>query len=297
MKKEYDEAINAIIEALLIDPEDETLWYYLGLAYSLKKERRKADHAHWRVKFPFEFHSHMDRLLLSAKLELSYAYFQKNQCNMAIDICEKIIAQYPGYVRAILFLSYIYINKEEYTKATSMCNLALEVDPENITALNNLGCIFNSKTEYNKAIEVLHRALNKAPKSSHSLNHIGLAYYKIGEIEKGISYIKRSIGLDSKYQPAHDNLAMIYQELGRELVEENKMNVVPESIAKKKSNLKSFYKLAKFLYYTKNFEDCATACRKCLEYSPSDKKALKLLSKANKTSNYGSQMGLTENII
>jgi len=170
---DWDGAEKCILKALEINPNSaETHQYYAMLNTTLgfhKKALKEAELAY-----------QLDPLNAPISYILSYAYFNNNLIDLAIE----------------------------------QHNKSLEIDSEFGDTWNSLAWIYVKASNYDKAMEIFNKNLNDPPYRSKAISGLGFTYAKLEQPEKAREYITLLKQLDTEEVPMDMDLAIIYAGLG-----------------------------------------------------------------------------------
>jgi tetratricopeptide (TPR) repeat protein len=137
------------------------------------------------------------------------------QYEAARQTCDKILAQTPDFVSALILKANTYEREGNNAAATGAYELALAKQPKNLKALEPLGLLyFHRLSNYDKSAEIFERMVEISPRNNVALIYLGSIYALKGDIDKSITYYDRVV----RYYPA---LIGKYVQLGI-LLEENK---------------------------------------------------------------------------
>lgn len=170
---DWQGAEKCFLKALEINPNSaETHQYYAMLLTTLgyhKKALKEAELAH-----------QLDPLNASISYILSFAYFNNNQTELAIE----------------------------------QHNTTLEIDSEFGDTWNSLAWIYLKSANYEKAMNIFNQNLNDPANKVKALSGLGYAYAKLKNPEKAKEFLKILESMNSDQSPTDMDLAIIYTGLG-----------------------------------------------------------------------------------
>ncbi|MFX1450767.1 MAG: tetratricopeptide repeat protein [Promethearchaeota archaeon] len=219
MRNEFDNAIDACSEALLNHPKSKVIWYFLGLAYLLNKERRNNRKTWAQINLDVHWTSYIDKNLSLCKTQLAEVYaFKKEEYEKAIKLCKEALEIDVDRVFAWYILGHIYFVEENYNKAIEAFKMILSIDPENklewnARSLNYLSYIYIKINEFPKAVEAARRALSIDTNLKEAWGNLAAAYFEQEEYDKVINVCHRALEIDVKNEGAWGNLARTYNKL------------------------------------------------------------------------------------
>ncbi|MEO0205819.1 MAG: tetratricopeptide repeat protein [candidate division WOR-3 bacterium] len=221
----YDEAQQAIEEAIKINPDFIELWVYAGFIALDKKDYRSAKYyfteAAYRnadltqIYYLLGAVSEMDSAFVDA-----YYYYKKtimlnpssisglaafaNLCdrlgkkNEALATFEKIIKIDSTDANALNYVGYTYAeNAESLDYALELIERALSIEPNNGYIIDSRGWVYYQQGDYESALSDLKKA-NELVEDAVILEHLGDVYVKLNEIEKAIEAYKKVLNLEPK---------------------------------------------------------------------------------------------------
>jgi tetratricopeptide (TPR) repeat protein len=137
------------------------------------------------------------------------------QQEAARQTCDKILAQDPSFVPALILKGDIYEKEGNFAAATKAYEQVLSLQPKNLKALEPLAMIYFQRfANYDKSIELFERIVSVQRRHNLALIYLGSIYALKGNIEKSIYYYDQVY----RYYPM---LIGKYVQLGM-LLEENK---------------------------------------------------------------------------
>jgi len=191
----------------------------------------------------------IDNRYIGKKLAQANDFIKTEKLHRAMQICKKIIKQYPHCADAWYLISAINQKKSLYEvslnairkaikidpqnetyycqlgniqtqlglkdEAISTYKLALEYNPDNTLALNNMGSNLKNIGKIDEAIRVYKKILISEPDLPEVYNNIGNALTQKREIDEAVGYFKNAISLKSDYAAAFHNLGSALRIDGR----------------------------------------------------------------------------------
>ena len=208
----YQEAIDALQNAIALDADLVDAHYYLGYAYVEQGSHDKA--------IP-----HLERAiaiapnLKRAHYNLARAYRESGNLEAATHAVTETLRLDPNYQRAHELANSIkqahynrgitYLNDERYSEAVTAFQNAITLDPDFTTAHYNLGLTYLKMETYPRAVDALQKTitLDRTYKAAH--HSLALAYLGQQELGKAREAAREVLKLDANYQPARSLLEAI----------------------------------------------------------------------------------------
>lgn len=151
--KRYNDAVEALRQALRINPEYAAAWYNLGNAYFYLKRYNESIEAYRQAL-------RIDPEDADAWYNLGRAYYHLKRHNDAIDAYRQALRINPENADAWNNLGEAYGHLGRYNDAIEACRQALRIDPEYASAWRNIGIAYGvsgNRTEALNAVRELRR--------------------------------------------------------------------------------------------------------------------------------------------
>jgi tetratricopeptide (TPR) repeat protein len=239
--KSYTKAIEALKQAIRIDPDDADTYYNLGCVYGNIDNHTKAIEAYKQAiridpdyanshyglglaynKLGFDKDAieeykqaiRIDPDNTNARINLGITYGELDNYTEAIEAFKQAIRIDPDDAVTYYNLGYAYGNIDNYTKAIEAFKQAIRIDPDNTNAHINLGKAYGELGNYTKAIESFKQAIRINPGYVGAYCNLGYAYYRLGFYKDAVESYKQAARIDSDDAVIHYNLGVSYYELG-----------------------------------------------------------------------------------
>ena len=196
--KEYDKAIDTLVEARRKFPERPELTYRLATALSEVKRSQEA-----LTKFEeaeHEAQNYRDELL-DQRFYLSYgaAAEQAGMIDKAAELLKKAIQMDPQHSgQACNYLGFMWADRGEHLEeAGELIQRALVTDPNNAAFIDSLGWLYFKRGQPEKALpQLLKAAQTIQPADAVVYDHIGDTYLKLGNSAQAVNYWQKAVVLD-----------------------------------------------------------------------------------------------------
>ncbi|MBN2193541.1 MAG: tetratricopeptide repeat protein, partial [Polyangiaceae bacterium] len=188
--KQFDAAIAAYREALQLDPSAHGVHFRLGVLLHNRGERDEAiKHLREAVRLAeLDSQKPFCRYLTN----LAGAYLSKDECNLALQACLRVLEIEPDNVEARKFRTLVYVKQKRWHAALVQLRLLAEAGGVDAMLCNNLGA------------EIMNIHLEE---SSEELAR--------GAWQDAAAFFLTAIWLDPQLALPHQNLAVAYAHLGR----------------------------------------------------------------------------------
>jgi uncharacterized protein HemY len=183
----YEEAIDALEEALKQDPEKPETMFYLGLAYASDDRLEDAiEILELAKKNGYEPVIHVDQ-------KLAELYFQVEDYDKASEEYEEVISLNATNIDYFVRPVWIYIDKiNQPEKATQLAEKALLHHPDNAMAYNLLGWANVANNDFINAKKNLEKSLELQDSLDAPYLNLGWMYEKQGNLQKAKDLYKKA---------------------------------------------------------------------------------------------------------
>ncbi len=199
LNKQPEEAVRLVKKAVEIQPENDSLYHSLSLAYMSVE---KYDLAIQSMRTAIKLNDNRDSYYfeLGALLERSEKYSD------AIDNMQRAIELNPMHSNAHNFIGYMYAQEGQYLdKALSHLKKALSIQPRNGYFLDSLGWIYFKKGESEKALTEIKKAMVYVAPDPVLYDHLGDVHYSLKNYEEASGAWKTSLSLTRVKMDATDS--------------------------------------------------------------------------------------------
>ena len=185
-QKKVDEALNILKEGEKQFKKDYLIDYFLGQAYYLKKNYKKAkEYLEKSVSENPEFES--------AYLLLGKVYQKLKQYKKAEEFLKKVLKESPDNIYALRELLLIYIAENRPEEALKVINRLVELQPYNLKLLSWVAANLFQMKEYKEVIPIIERITKLNPDNPNVYFMLGLAYELSGNLKKAVEAYQKSL--------------------------------------------------------------------------------------------------------
>ena len=149
-----------------------------------------------------------------AYIDLGFAYFSKDELDIAIDNYNKAMELDSQLARAYNHRGNAYQERNETDRAIKDHNRAIELDPNDAIFYNNRGIAYGKKNELDLAIKDFDKAIDLKPDYDLAYNNRGAVYRKDGKYDKAIDDCNKAIQLKPDYAEPYSNRGAAYRNKG-----------------------------------------------------------------------------------
>jgi tetratricopeptide (TPR) repeat protein len=203
-KKEYDNAIKDLTEAIRLRPGSVRNYNARGVAWreSKRYDRAIEDLSEAIRLNPKDPYPHTNR---------GEAWYHKGDYDKAIADEDEALRLDPKFTHAWLRRGDAWLAKKELTKAIADYTEAIRLDPKYVRALNSRGSVWQLKKEYDKAIADYTEAVRHDPKYAGAFSNRGYVWRLKKEYDKAIADYTEAIRLDPNYILPRNNRGYVWQ--------------------------------------------------------------------------------------
>jgi type IV pilus assembly protein PilF len=187
---QYTPALQELLKAEALDPEDPYVQNSLGMVYTAKG------------KIDLAITSFKKALALKpdyapARNNLGSAYIMQNNWDAAIacllELTGNLVYATPHF--PVYKIGWAYYNKKDYKLAETYFRQALEIEPAYAPALWGLGLTYSANGKTDAALEQLEKAVQKEPGFAQAHLDLGNLYQIKGRSDKAIESYQRAVAL------------------------------------------------------------------------------------------------------
>lgn len=206
--KNYNDAINNLKAAYVLDKDNPQILYNLGISYCKLGLFKTASEYFEKI---MKLQSTFVDIAIVKKLS-AYASINSNDLHRAEDLLLNVLTHMPRDLHSQQMLAFIYDKKEKYSDAIKLYESIIAFDPACYNAYNALAYII-AKTGHGKDKSLKYAA--KALKSNHTNpaynDTMGYVLMKIGEFQKAEKFLIKA----QKLRPLNDEIKEHLIELDR----------------------------------------------------------------------------------
>jgi serine/threonine protein kinase/tetratricopeptide (TPR) repeat protein len=190
--QQYEEALAAYDETIVLEPDRPEPWYGLGSALYNLERYEEAIAAYNQV--------------LAMRDDNTLAWYSKGNALFQLQQYEEAIAAYEGalktkedYYPAINNLGLAQQALERYAQAIATFERVINLRPEYHPAHNNLGTTFQQQGDYAKAITAYDQAIRIRPNYASAWYNRATAYARSNQPDRAIENLTRAIELQASF--------------------------------------------------------------------------------------------------
>lgn len=198
---DYDGAIDAYTQAILLDENFAEAYFYRGDGRWNKGDKEQALN-------DYEKAAEVDPLHPKINIMQAYIWLEKGELEKALQEAEKGILANPELYEAYFARGLVYHELLDYHKAVEDYSQAIFLNPEYAMAYNNRGIAYYDLRKYRQAIDDYHKMIAVNPNYHNAYNNRGIAYYYLGDYDSAIADFEKALELSPNYEKASDNLKM-----------------------------------------------------------------------------------------
>jgi Flp pilus assembly protein TadD len=208
-ERKLKDAVEDLLEAAALDPENPEVHYRLGIAY-VRMERYEQAVRHL-VKLISSDLSYINRV--HARMILGYVYTLKEDYVKALEHLRWIIKAGFNSAQAYAAIGYIMDRLGNFKEAVMNLYRAVEIDPDNANAHNSLGYIYaEAGVNLEQALVECRKAVGIDGSNPAYLDSLGWVCYKLGKYSQAKSYLTKALKKSPGNEEIMRHLALVTDE-------------------------------------------------------------------------------------
>ena len=201
------EAVQALEEAVKVQPQDIKMQEYLAQAYYKAKQLDKAEEVYVRMS---QMSPEGAKYYLSNVLRM---YDEAGNYEKAIDASKKLIDLNPKDEMAVYNLGLMYFRLKRFDEAIDAFTKTLALKPDNEYAWFNIGSSYTNQKKFKESIEPYKKYLALVPDSDSGWLALGISYMQMKNHEAALEPLKKCVELKPSNPYGLYNLAVVYLNL------------------------------------------------------------------------------------
>jgi tetratricopeptide (TPR) repeat protein len=199
----YKDAIEALKQAIRIKPDLAEAHCNLGVAYGeLGRYQDAVESYKQAIRIKPDY--------AEAHYNLGVACGKLGRGKDEIEAYKQTIRIKPDYAEAHYNLGNAYHRLGRYQDAIEAYKQAIKIKPDYADAYINLGISYEDIGRHQDAVEVYKQALRIKPDYVDAYINLGVTYYKLGRYQDAVETYKQTIRIRPDYAEAHYNLGVTY---------------------------------------------------------------------------------------
>jgi len=186
------EAIDHLLVAVGLDPQNAEFTYYLGTMYEEVEDYPQAEtYLNKAVEADPDEPKYLFRL--------GVVYDKAGDKDASIEAMRKVIELDPEHANALNYLGYTYADLgRNLDEAERLIKEALKHKPDDGYITDSLGWVYYKKGLYDLALTYLLKAVSIVPDDPIMLEHLGDTYLKLGDSANALKYYKKALSHKEK---------------------------------------------------------------------------------------------------
>jgi tetratricopeptide (TPR) repeat protein len=207
-ENQYEDAIKHYQKAVKLYPENDNLFFLLGLAHvslgkyeDALKDFQKA--AELNQDNELTFHG------------MGIAFVNLGKYKEAIETYQKAIALNPANDNYFYQIGMAHGNLGKHEVALKNFQKAIELNQENDEAFYGQGIAFENLRKYKEAIEAFKKAIELNPENPLVFHDLGITFSNLKQYDEAIESYRNAIEIDPKDERVYNSLGMSYLRSGK----------------------------------------------------------------------------------
>jgi tetratricopeptide (TPR) repeat protein len=201
--EQYKEAIEAFQKTAELNPKNEAVYNVLGLTFLKLKQYKEAAEAYQNA---VELNPENEFALSG----LGIAFSNIKQYKEAIEVFQKAVELNPENEFAYNRLGSVFFNLKQYEEAINAFQIAVELNSENESVYYKLGSTFLNSEKYEKAIVAFQKAVDLNLKNESAFNGLGSAFYNLKQYKEAVEAFQKTVELNPKNAIAYSRLGSAF---------------------------------------------------------------------------------------
>jgi tetratricopeptide (TPR) repeat protein len=254
----HEDALKNFQKAVELNPGNETAYYNIGVAFSELKQYNEAIEAFQKAK---EIDPKKDKHF--NHLGVAQGHLGKHED--ALKNFQKAVELNPENNTAYYNMGVAFSKLEQYKESIDAYQKAVELNPEDDTAYYNMGVSFSKLKLYKNAIEAFQKAVEINPDNDKAFHRLGIAFSKLEQYKEAIDAYKKAVELNPENDDAYYNIGVAFSELKQYKEAIEAFQKAAEINPKKDEH---FYQIGVVQGHFGKHEDALKNFQKAVELSP-----------------------------
>jgi tetratricopeptide (TPR) repeat protein len=207
---------------------------------------------------------------VSALYNFASAALELEQYEDAIQYCESVLLQNPGYPKAMYLIGLAYERQGRFDQAQRQYQRTLQQDPQNAPAINNLALLLHRHGQLEDSENLLRKLIDLDPRNAEAHNNLAIVLADSGKPDQALHHGRKAVELDPDYAVGHSNLGAILNQ-ARQFNEAAR--VLSRAIELDPNLSGAWFNLAVALENTDRAQAAADHYRRAIELNPTDAKS------------------------
>ncbi len=189
-RKEYDDALEDLQAAEVLDSENPQILYNMAVIYSKKGLFRVAINYYKKLlNLSFSFIE-----IITVNKMYTYALIMINNYSEAISLLKKSLKLVPTDTTILNMLAYCYEKADNLNESIKILKKILDIDKDNINANNSLGFLLAKvDKDMNAALLYAKKAFKNNPDNPAYLDTLGFIYFKKQQPDMAKKFLKKAL--------------------------------------------------------------------------------------------------------
>lgn len=196
----YEEALNAIEEAIKLNPRDYDL--HISKIYYLMTYDRENE----AINYIDDIIRQAPKLKARLNKIKSFIYFKTQNYEAGLKVIDEVIKEYPDDKKLLNNKVLILVKLKKADEAIETAEILLNVDPDDGNSYDTYGEVLKDLGKYVEAIEKFEKAINLDPKGWYLVDtyqKMGECYEELDNDEKASLCYQKSKDLEEKRLPLY----------------------------------------------------------------------------------------------
>ena len=207
-EERYDEAIREFNIALASKPKNDSVRYYLAMAWRGKGDTKRAAEEFLKIDPKSEEFG-------GAIKSLAFLYMKSGDLDGGITTMQGYLDRIKDSPDIYMMLALLYEEKQDYRKAIELLKEARQISPQNVDILYQTGMLHERLGETDAALSYMEEVLKIDSEYANALNFIGYTWADRGiNLPEAEEKVKKALGKKPDDAYIRDSIGWVYFKKG-----------------------------------------------------------------------------------
>lgn len=196
--------------------------------------------------------------------------YQKNKCQLAIDLITQAIAIDPNQAPFFNNLGNALQDQDQPEESVQAYQKALQLQPDYAEAYYNFGNVLQKQGKLDESVQAYQQALQIQPNYAKAYNNLGNALHTQSKLDEAVQAYQQALQIQPDYAEAYSNLGVVLKDQGHL---EEAFRTCKLAVESKPTYAAAHNNLGVILHQKGDFEEAIASYYQALEISPDNPEA------------------------
>ncbi|NOQ24565.1 MAG: tetratricopeptide repeat protein [Bacteroidales bacterium] len=262
-ENKLEEAVVYYKKSASLYPENDNLFYKMGLAFFNLKQYKEAVEALQKAV-------ELSPINEGAYFRLGSAFFNLEQYKETIEAFQKTVELNPKNEVAYFGLGSVFLNLKQYKAAIEAFQKAIELGLDNEAAYDGLGIAYLALKQFREAINVFQKYVELNSGNEKVFRGLGLAFISLELYEEAIEAFQKVVKLNPEDVEVFQVMGIAYSNLKQY---KETIGAYKKVVELNPKNEFAFYGLGDAFQNLKQYKEAIKAYQKSVEFNPKNEDA------------------------